>query len=228
MKKKLESSRDLDKIVALGKQKGFLTYDEVNDLLPEDISSSEDIDRLFELLGNEDIQVVERQEERPVEKSSDMLKEEMLADQAKSEERFIPLDDPVKMYLKQMGSISLLSREHEIELAKKIEDAEEKFKRAALNTKFVRNHTISVANDILEEKVNLEEVVKEDIKVKANQIIPRIKRILKKIKSTRSETVLVNSLLDLNFVTSVIETAVRSLSRMIRELEQAGVKEEKA
>ncbi len=220
MKKKLESSRDLDKIVALGKQKGFLTYDEVNDLLPEDISSSEDIDRLFELLGNEDIQVVERQEERPVEKSSDMLKEEMLADQAKSEERFIPLDDPVKMYLKQMGSISLLSREHEIELAKKIEDAEEKFKRAALNTKFVRNHTISVANDILEEKVNLEEVVKEDIKVKANQIIPRIKRILKKIKSTRSETVLVNSLLDLNFVTSVVETAVRSLSRMVRELEQ--------
>ena len=45
MKKKLQGSKDLEKIVALGRQKGFLTYDEVNDLLPEDISSAADIDR---------------------------------------------------------------------------------------------------------------------------------------------------------------------------------------
>jgi len=60
----------------------------------------------------------------------------------------MPLDDPVKMYLKQMGSISLLSRENEIELAKKIEDAEDKFKRASLVTKFVRNEVLEVAANI--------------------------------------------------------------------------------
>ncbi len=66
MKKKEYATKGMEKIIALGKQKGFLTYDEVNDLLPEDLSSSEAIDRLFELLGNEDIQLVENQEEKSI------------------------------------------------------------------------------------------------------------------------------------------------------------------
>ena len=64
MKKKECVSKDMEKIIALGRQKGFLTYDEVNDLLPENLSSSEEIDKLFELLGNEDIQLIETEEER--------------------------------------------------------------------------------------------------------------------------------------------------------------------
>lgn len=220
MKKKFYTARDLEKIIALGRQKGFLTYDEVNDLLPEDISSSEDIDRLFELLGNEDIQVVERQEERANEKSITVTREDLLAEQLKSEERFLPLDDPVKMYLKQMGSISLLSREHEIELAKRIEDAEGKFKRAALGIRLVRNRTIAVANDILEGEINPEEIVKEDIKVKKSGVVSKIKRILKRLKSTRSESLTLDLLLGLSFVTSVIEVSVRKLDRLQKELEQ--------
>ncbi|MBM3244148.1 MAG: RNA polymerase sigma factor RpoD, partial [Candidatus Omnitrophica bacterium] len=216
-----QSSKDLDKIVALGKQKGFLTYDEVNDLLPEDISSSEEIDRLFEILGNEDIQIVERQEESlPVEKSPVAIKEDLMSEQLKNEERFMPLDDPVKMYLKQMGSISLLTREHEIELAKKIEEAEERFKRAALNTKFVRNHTLSVALDIVEERINAEEVVKEDIKAKKGSVLGKIKRILKRLKRTRSSISTVDLLLELNLVTSVVEVSVRRLGRLVKEFEQ--------
>jgi len=220
MKKKLQNSKEMEKIVALGRQKGFLTYDEVNDLLPENISSSDDIDRLFELLGNEDIQVVESQEEMPREKNILAMKEDLLAEQLKSEERFIPLDDPVKMYLKQMGSISLLSREHEIELAKKIEEAEERFKRAALNTKFVRNQTIAVAKDIADGKINPEEVVKEDIKAKKCNALGKIKRILKRLQRVRSGTLAIDLLLGFNFVTSVVEISARKLGRLVKELEQ--------
>ncbi len=221
MKKKNQGSMDLEKIVALGRQKGFLTYDEVNELLPEDISSADDIDRLFELLGSEDIQVIDRQETKNDEKSIAAIKDGLLAEQLKSEERFLPLDDPVKMYLKQMGSISLLSREHELELAKKIEEAEEKFKRAALSAKLVREHTIEVANDILDEEINLEEMVKEDVRVKKGGVANKIKRILKRLKRTRSEGLVIDLLLDLNFVTSVIEVSVRKLHRLVKELEQA-------
>lgn len=220
MKKKTQCPKDLEKIVALGRQKGYLTYDEVNDLLPEDISSSDEIDRLFEILGNEDIQIVDRQEDMVAEKAPVVSKEDLFAEHLKGEERFIPLDDPVKMYLKQMGSISLLTREHEIELAKKIEDAEEKFKRASLSTKFVRNHTISVANDIVEGRINLEEVVKEDIKVKKGGELGKIKRILKRLKRTRGESSTIDYLLSLNLVTSVIEGSVRKLIRLARELDQ--------
>ena len=220
MKKKLYAAKDLEKIIALGKQKGFLTYDEVNDLLPEDLSSSDDIDHLFELLGNEDIQLVENEDDKVSDKDSAMIKEDLLSEQLKSEERFLPLDDPVKMYLKQMGSISLLSREDEIDLAKKIEDAEEKFKRAALNTKLVRNETITIANDILEGRLNLEEVVKEDLKIKKGNVAGKMKRIMKRLKSTRSESLTIDLLLEFNFVTSVVEAAVRKLNRLLKELDQ--------
>jgi RNA polymerase primary sigma factor len=220
MKKKEYSAKDMEKIIALGKQKGFLTYDEVNDMLPEEMSSTEEIDHLFQLLGNEDIQLIESEDDKSVEKASPSVKEDMLAEQLKAEERFLPLDDPVKMYLKQMGSISLLSRENEIELAKKIEEAEEKFKRAALHTKFVRLQTISVANEILEGNINIEEVVKEDIKIKKNSVAGKIRRIVRRFKNTSSENNAVNLLLQLNFTTSVIEIAVRRLNKLMKELDQ--------
>ncbi len=219
MKKKTYAAKDLEKIIALGKQKGFLTYDEVNDLLPEELSSSDDMDHLFELLGNEDIQVVESEDDRTPEKENAMSREDILSEQLKSEERFLPLDDPVKMYLKQMGSISLLTREHEIELAKRIEDAEEKFKRAALSTRLVRNENMSVACDILEGRLNLEEVVKEDLKIKKGNVAAKIKRTLKKLKKTRSENSTIDLFLELNFVTSVVEAAVRKLNRLLKELD---------
>jgi len=227
MKKREQPTKDMEKLIALGKQKGFLTYDEVNDLLPEDLSSTEAIDHLYELLGNEDIQVIEGEEDaglsanRAQQEKQTLVqqREELLSEHLKSEERFMPLDDPVKMYLKQMGSISLLSRENELELAKKIEEAEEKFKRAVLATKFARNEILAVAADILEDKVNLEEVVKEDIKIKKNNVMGRFKRLLAKIKQTRSDVKSVNLILQLNFTTSVIEVAVRKLSLLLRELD---------
>ena len=224
MKKKEYANKDMEKIIALGRQKGYLTYDEVNDLLPQYVSSSEDIDRLFELLGNEDIQLVETEEERGAEKAQSPSKEDILSEQLKAEERFLPLDDPVKMYLKQMGSISLLSRENEIELAKKIEETEERFKRAALATRFVRNDVMSVANEILEGELNLEEVVKEDIKVKKSNVLNKIRRIMKRLRYVRSNTKTISLLLQLNFVTSVIEVSVRRLNRLIRELDYMGRK----
>lgn len=224
MKKKVYAAKDLEKIIALGKQKGFLTYDEVNDLLPEELSSSDDMDHLFELLGNEDIQVVEHEEDRVTDKDASIMKEELLGEQLKSEERFLPLDDPVKMYLKQMGSISLLSREHEIELAKKIEDAEDKFKRASLSTRLVRNETVLVANEIIEGKLNLEEVVKEDLRIKKGNVGFKIKRLIKKFKSTRSDSVGIELLLELNFVTSVVEAAVRKLNRLLKEFDHISKK----
>ncbi len=219
MKKKEYTKKDVEKIIALGKQKGFLTYDEVNELLPEGVSSSEDIDRILDILGSEDIQVVDSEEEKEAEKTPEVSKEDILSEQLKAEERFLPLDDPVKMYLKQMGSISLLSRENEIELAKKIEAAEDKFKIAVLATKFARNEILAVADDVLDGKVNLEEVVKEGIKVRKNNILKRFKKITQQLRSTRSQTKSINLTLQFNFTTSVIEVVVRRLNALVRELE---------
>jgi RNA polymerase primary sigma factor len=223
-KNEYANKKEVEKIIALGKLKGYLTYDEVNDMLPEELSSSEEIDRLFEILGNEDIQLVDNEEEKAAEKPAAALKEEVLAteQQLKAEERFLPLDDPVKMYLKQMGSISLLSRENEIELAMRIEEAEERFKRASLGTRFVRDQVLAVADDILQGKVNLEEIVKDDLKVKKTNYFSKIKRTVKRLKTTRSLPNTIQMLLGLNFVTSVIEVGVRRLRRDLKEYDASG------
>jgi len=221
MKKKGLASKQVEKIVALGKQKGFLTYDEINEMLPENFSASEDIDEIFEILGNEDIELVETQEEKDDEKALSASKAQIFAEQqAKVEDRFMPLDDPVKMYLKQMGSISLLSRENEIDLAKKIEEAEINFKRAAFVTEFVRRGIMAVAGEILEGKVNLEEVLKEDIRFKQGNTVGRTKRILEKLKKTKSQKRSLELLMSFNFTTSVIESNVRRLHSLIRELDR--------
>jgi len=219
MKKREYTKKDLEKIIALGRQKGFLTYDEVNNLLPEDVSSSDAIDHIFELLGNEDIQLVEVEEDKSPVKPVEPPKEELLADQLKVEERFMPLDDPVKMYLKQMGSVSLLSREEEIALAKKIEEAEGNFKCAVMATKFCRNSILVVVDDILEGRLNLEEMVKEDIKINKGSVLRRFRKISERLKSTRSEAKCIDLFSQFNLTTSVIESVLQKLTCLIREFE---------
>jgi len=219
--KKLEIKNDIEKLVALGKQKGFLTYDEVNSILPEELTSDEEIDQVFELLNNEDIQVVDTPE---TENTDQSLKDKMESLKGEFEEvevkdRLIPLDDPVKMYLKQMGRISLLSREDEIKLAKKIEETEERFRQVALTTKFVRSEVIKTIQKIVERKINIEDVVKEDIQVKDNQEIKKFIRIYIKLKRLRDEQKIASILFGLNLTTTVIENIVIELSSHIREID---------
>lgn len=124
-----------EKLVTLGKTKGFLTYDEVNNTLSQEReTSSEEIDHIFDSLESKGIRIIddEQEPEEDLESSprADDLKrisEDTDKDPVSYEDKFIPLDDPVKMYLKQMGSIPLLSREKEILLAKKIEETENRF-----------------------------------------------------------------------------------------------------
>src|SRR3989338_6887043 len=111
--------QDVDKLVSLGQKKGFLTYDDVNDLLSDTVDSSEEIDHVFEILDGKDIKIVESEDEPeskdPLMETREQELRRIREEQNNKDEiysdKFIPLDDPVKMYLKQMGSIPLLTRE---------------------------------------------------------------------------------------------------------------------
>ena len=166
--KKNDIKQDIEKLVSLGKKKGFLTYDEVNDALSENIESSEEIDKVFDILDGKDIKVIESDEEEDLPEQADQesreqeircLREESKEDEVYSD-KFIPLDDPVKMYLKQMGSIPLLSRENEINLAKRIEEAEIKFAEALYATALARKEGLKIINQVLDEEVNVEDVIR--------------------------------------------------------------------
>ncbi|HPJ96718.1 MAG TPA: RNA polymerase sigma factor RpoD [Syntrophales bacterium] len=117
-------SEEFKKLLSLGEERGFLTYDDVNDLLPTDIVSSEQIDDILMLFGEKNIDIIDAEkgenlqikkvaEERGPAKEDDILG--LISTVGKT-------GDPVKMYLREMGLVSLLSREGEVEIAKKIEE----------------------------------------------------------------------------------------------------------
>ena len=215
------SKEDVEKIIALGRQKGFVTYDEVNGLLPEGVSSSQEIDEIFDILGSEDIQVIENEDEAAAaaEAEKNRVREIISGETTKAEEASFPLDDPVKMYLKQMGSIPLLSREEEITLAKKIEDAETKFKVALLETMYGRREVIAIAQKVMAGELSPEEVVKGELDINPKNVIKKFKRICDRLKRIRGGKKAIDLLLGLNMTTSVIERAVHRLNRLVKEYE---------
>ena len=123
MGKEIESD-EFKKLITLGEEKGFLTYDDVNDLLPSDVISSDQIDDIIMLFGEKNIDIIDtdKGEKLLVKKSS----EERVEGKSEDPLGLLPAlgktGDPVKMYLREMGMVSLLSREGEVEIAKKIEE----------------------------------------------------------------------------------------------------------
>ncbi|MEN6467878.1 MAG: RNA polymerase sigma factor RpoD [Smithella sp.] len=123
MAKEIQSD-EFKKLLSLGEEKGYLTYDDVNDMLPPDLNSSDQIDDIIMLFGEKNIDVIDTEQgeklvvKKPVEDILPSKFPEALA--------LVPgagkTGDPVKMYLREMGLVSLLSREGEVEIAKKIEE----------------------------------------------------------------------------------------------------------
>ena len=112
-------------LIDLGKEKGFLTYKEVKDILPSDSVSPDQLDDFMIMFGKMDIDIVDgvqkvRIPKRKLHKMSDTVDEERKEKIEQSP--FEKLNDPVRMYLREMGSVSLLNRDEEVEIAKRIEE----------------------------------------------------------------------------------------------------------
>ena len=114
---------EVKKMIALGKERGYVTYDQLNTALPQDQVSSEQIEDTMSMLSEAGINVVENEdgedsEDEQEEKSNDNEPEAATGNVSEDAGRS---DDPVRMYLREMGSVELLSREGEIAIAKRIE-----------------------------------------------------------------------------------------------------------
>ena len=109
-------------LINLGKEKGYLLYDEVNDVLPDDIHSSEDLDNIFDLFGNAGIEVIDSEYQlEAVQKKGRPKKPTEEGETEVAVELLDKTNDPVRMYLREMGTVPLLTREGEVEIAKRIE-----------------------------------------------------------------------------------------------------------
>src|SRR5207302_5056242 len=131
----VKNDEGLKTLLESGREKGYLTYSQVNDYLPDDAVNPEKLDQLLILLEEQGIELIDESEAEEREGVPGPASEEPRGDLDLSfmdEEDSRRIDDPVRMYLTQMGEIPLLKREEEIALAKKIEVTRKRFRRKVL------------------------------------------------------------------------------------------------
>ncbi|AKT39817.1 RNA polymerase sigma factor RpoD [Chondromyces crocatus] len=182
----------LEKLVETGKSKGFLTYDEVNDALPADVSPDQ-IDDVVGALGDEDIEIVDGATQVKIapkriadEEASD--KKLLLTSDREEEDvdYYSKSNDPVRMYLRKMGSVSLLTREGEVEIAKRIETGEQKVNAAILDSPIAVREIIDLGEKLRKHKIRVKEIIKDaendDQEFDEEEADRRIIRLIDKVK----------------------------------------------
>jgi RNA polymerase primary sigma factor len=148
-----------------GREKGFVTYDEVNDALPSDIGSDQ-IDDVMSMFGEHDIEVVDGAEKKmklPDKPPEPEEKEEEAKAEEKEEEDagYGKSNDPVRMYLRKMGSVSLLTREGEVEIAKRIEEGEKEVLAAVLSSSIAIKEILDLGERLRKGKIRVREIIKD-------------------------------------------------------------------
>jgi RNA polymerase primary sigma factor len=161
-----KSMDEVKQLIDLGKEKGFLTYEEVNDLLPPDMVSSDQIDDVMSMFGDMDIEIVDSAQKVKIPKIKMDIEEEEEHEGEEGEVEFEPgtlgrTSDPVRMYLREMGSVSLLTREGEVEIAKRIEVGERDVASVILNTPITVKEVVSLGERLRKLQINAIEISKD-------------------------------------------------------------------
>lgn len=169
----------VDELVSIAKEQGFITYEEINEILPMAFDSADLIDQVLIYLSGMDIQVLNQSEiERQKEKKKEAREVEGLPKRAEGTP-----DDPVRMYLKEMGSVPLLTREEEVEISKRIEKAQFQIERIIMRFRFSTSETIAIANYLMHTKERFDKLIAEkEITNKQEfiNLLPKLCELLKK------------------------------------------------
>jgi len=172
-------------LVRLSKEQGYLTYNDINDALPDNIVNPDDLDEIYTQLHNLDVEIVDQAEVDVVKQPE--AEEEENKDDAKM--RLDILDDPVRMYLKQMGQVPLLTREQEVEICKRIEEAENQVKAIIYSFGFTGKEHIALAEKLISEPPKERfDLVIVDKKVDSRDVhLKELRRLVKNVRKLDQE-----------------------------------------
>jgi len=161
---KKTSIEEVQQLIDLGKEKGYLTYDEVNDILPADMVSSEQLDDVMSMFGEMDIEVVDAEQKSTSNKQQSQGSSS--SDDSEEETEFDAdvmgrTSDPVRMYLREMGQVSLLTREGEVEIAKRIEEGEALVARVIVKTPIAFKEVVTLGERHQKGQISVAEITKD-------------------------------------------------------------------
>jgi RNA polymerase primary sigma factor len=182
-----EKYDEVRQLISIGKEKGYLLYDEVNELLPADITSSDELDDLFSTFGSAGIEVVD---------SEQKYREDKLLDRTGEGAEELELDltpgaldktnDPVRMYLREMGTVPLLTREGEVEIAKRIERGKLAVIKSISRTPTVARAIIQMGEQLEADERSIRELVTfVDEELTDEKIDDRKKQVVRQIDAVR-------------------------------------------
>ncbi len=183
---------DVDRLIETGKEKGYLTYGEVNDLLPGDITSPDDLDDLLTTINTQGIDVLSGEGRRGRGERGDREDRDDESEGGAGEDSDVELDlspgtlektnDPVRMYLREMGTVPLLTREGEVEIAKRIERGQLRVMKAISRSPIVIREITALGEDLKRGVRNIKEVVTFDEEELTEEIVQsRVKKTVKRI-----------------------------------------------
>ncbi len=163
-------------LLLLAKEQGHLTYDDINDALPDTIVTPEDLDQIYTKLANLEVDIVDPAE-------VDRIKQPE-AEEEEEKGRLDILDDPVRMYLRQMGKVPLLTREQEVSICKRIEEAENDQKRIIYSFGFAAKEHIALAEKLISEppKERFDRVIVDKKIESRDRHLKALRQLVKKVR----------------------------------------------
>lgn len=151
-----EMQEKVRELIKLAKEQDYLTYDDINEILPNDMVEPADVEAILERLRSMEFDIIDASE---VDRYRTNKKEGVDASTTKTEQKLDILDDPVRMYLKQMGQVPLLTREQEVEISKRIEDAELTVQKHLHRFGFVSQSYLDLAENLIKGKERFDRVI---------------------------------------------------------------------
>jgi len=188
-----EKYDEIRQLIALGKEKGYLLYDEVNELLPADITSSEELDDLFSTFGNAGIEVVDSEKAYRDDKLGNDSNDE--GDLDLTPGVLDKTNDPVRMYLREMGTVPLLTREGEVAIAKRIEQGKLAVIKSISRTPKVPHEVIEMGEQLKRgERTVRELVVFTEEEITDEKVAARQREFLRQVDRVHVQLEVVNKL----------------------------------
>jgi len=181
-----ERQERLRDLVKLAKDQGYLTWDDLNEAIPESVNNPDELEAIIMFLRNLEIDVIDASEVDRYKQTAAGTEEE-LSDEEKTDAKLDILDDPVRMYLKQMGQVPLLTREQEVEISKRIEDAESMVQKHLNRFGFTAREYLNLARKLEQGRERFDRVIQDKKIDSRDKYLATLKALVRSVEGANQK-----------------------------------------
>jgi RNA polymerase primary sigma factor len=184
-----ERQERLRDLVKLAKDQGYLTWDDLNEAIPDSVNNPEELEAIIMFLRNLEIDVIDASEVDRYKQSSSAAtgEQEELSEEEKTDAKLDILDDPVRMYLKQMGQVPLLTREQEVEISKRIEDAEAMVQKHLNRFGFTAREHLNLARKLEQGRERFDRVIQDKKIDSRDKYLSTLKALVRSVEGANQK-----------------------------------------